>query len=53
VALEEKPRLNSIWRQRNISMHPGAQLDTIEVEKMIDNVQDICSRWDGNKSRKP
>jgi hypothetical protein len=53
IALEEKPRLNSIWRQRNISMHPGAQLDTIEVEKMIDNVQEICGRWDGKSGRGP
>ena len=51
IALEEKPRLNSIWRQRNISMHPGAQLDAIEVEKMIDNVQEICSRWEGKARR--
>lgn len=46
VALEQKPMLNWIWRQRNKAMHPGEELDAIEVERMIDSVQSICSRWE-------
>jgi hypothetical protein len=45
VALEEKQRLREVWRQRNNAVHPGAKLDAIQVEKMIDSVQSICSRW--------
>lgn len=46
VTLEQKPILRWIWRQRNKAIHPGEELDPIEVERMIESIQSICSRWE-------
>lgn len=46
VTLEQKPILRWIWRQRNKAIHPGEELDPIEVERMIESIQSICSLWE-------
>jgi len=49
VALEERPRLKEVWDLRNAAVHaepePGAKLDPLAVEKMIDAIESICRRW--------
>jgi hypothetical protein len=49
VAPEERPRLNEIWNLRNAAVHADpareVELDSVAVERMIDAIESIFSRW--------
>lgn len=45
ISPEENVALREVWRIRNSAVHAGRKPTPEEVEKMIDAVERVCSRW--------
>ncbi len=44
-AWEDARTLRGVWRVRNKAAHPDPRLEREEVEKMIQDIERVCSRW--------
>lgn len=45
ISPEENVALREVWKIRNAAVHAGRKPTPEEVEKMIDAVERVCSRW--------